>query len=114
MVFELEKVDKLVEHECTIYTYQCKEKKHKVRMTEEDAKLRGVSERLQKDDDGEYVFEATRVVISPSEISLKEPRVGKKSEIIKVRTMIIRCLDCGYSEEIAIENFNSRVVQLSR
>jgi hypothetical protein len=112
--FEIVDIGRAWHDRCLVKTCVCRNPVHKMRMTEEDAKLRGLEALWKKDEDGGFVWEVTRVIVNPSEIVIKQPRAGKKPEVITEKTMIVRCLDCGKADEIFIGGAESRLIQISR
>jgi hypothetical protein len=98
--FEL--VDVGVKDGCTFKIYMCKADVHKFRVSREDAKLRGIEDRYIEDDKGGYVWVVLPAKKIHSQARFEKKRVGKKLEVIKYIKEVVRCPDCGQSEEICI------------
>jgi len=113
-LFELETVGTAEKDRCILKTFACRNKIHKMRMTREDAVLRGIEALWKQDDEGGFVWEKTRVVVSPSEIVVKNKRDGRKPEVIREKTMVIHCMVCGMADEIFIGGADSRLIEIAK
>lgn len=113
-LFELETVGTALQDRCVLKTFACRNEVHKMRMTKDDAVMRGIEAVWKQDEKGGFVWEKTRVVISPSEIVVKNKRDGRKPEVIKEKTIVVHCMACGMADEIFIGGADSRLVEIAK